>query len=93
MRTLIFICTVILLCSYTVYAEDEYAFDLSEIEKKPYSLSGYLQFNPVLYGLDKDSAWYKLKNYKSDEGDIRDEYNFTLQVDADYDPKMYWIYA
>ncbi|MGB7574381.1 MAG: hypothetical protein WBN53_11085, partial [Thermodesulfobacteriota bacterium] len=40
---------------------EEYKFEASEIQKKPYHIGGYLEFRPILYGLDKDNAIYKLK--------------------------------
>jgi hypothetical protein len=65
-------------------ASEEYSFDLSEIEEKPLHIGGYLEFRPVLFGLDKGSALYKLKSYDRDEGNIREEYNFTSLLDGSY---------
>jgi hypothetical protein len=67
------------------FAEDEYEIDLSEIEKKPYSFGGYLEFKPVFFWLDKDAAFYKLTFFDQEEGNTTDEYNFTLQVDGSYE--------
>ncbi|RZB37549.1 MAG: hypothetical protein SRB2_01093 [Desulfobacteraceae bacterium Eth-SRB2] len=43
-----------------ILAQEEYSFDLSEIEKeiekKPYSISGYVEFLPTSYWLDNDAA-------------------------------------
>ncbi len=53
-------------------AEETPTFDLSEIEKevkkKPYAFGGFLQVQPTLSGLDKDSALYKLKYYAQEPG-------------------------
>jgi len=38
------------------FAEEEYKFDLSEIEKKPYHVGGYLELRPNLLVLDKDAC-------------------------------------
>ncbi len=54
----------------------EYKFELSETEKKPYHLGGYGEFRPVLNGLDRNAALYKLKFYNRDEGKTTGEYNF-----------------
>ncbi len=62
------------------FAEEEYKFDLSEIEKKPYHVGGYVEFRPVLFGLDRDAALYKLKFYNRDEGKTIEEYNGKLQL-------------
>jgi len=63
------------------FAED-FTFDESEIEKKPYHIGGYAEFRPVLYGLDRDASLYKLKFYNRDEGATLDEYNATLQLEG-----------
>ena len=49
-------------------AQEEYTFDLSEIEKKAFQFGGYLEFRPVLFGMDRDSGLYKLKFYDLEEG-------------------------
>jgi len=70
------------------FGEDEYGFDLSEIEKevekKPYHIGGFLEFRPVLFGLDKDSAFYKIKFYDKDEGSTLEQYNSRLRLEGSY---------
>jgi len=61
---------------------EEYTFDLSEIEKKPYHIGGYAEFRPVLFGLDKDTSLYKLIFYNRDEDATLEEYNATLQLEG-----------
>jgi len=67
----------------------EYSFDLSEIdkevEKKPYSMGGYLEFRSNFFWLDQDSAFYKLKFYNRPKKRTLDEYNFKLLLDANYE--------
>ena len=73
---------------YVALAQGEYSFDLSEIEreveKKPYSVGGYLEFRPNLFWLDQDSAFYKLKFFNHSKRKTLDEYNFRLLLDANY---------
>jgi hypothetical protein len=64
-----------------VFAE-EYTFDESEMEKKPYHIGGYAEFRPVLYGLDRDASLYKMKFYNRDEGASLQEYNAALQLEG-----------
>ena len=49
--------------SLQAFPQSEYKFDLSEIEKeiekKPYSIGGFLEFEPILFGLDQDAALYR----------------------------------
>ncbi len=61
---------------------EEYTFDISEVEKKPYHIGGYAEFRPVLFGLDKDASLYKLKFYNRNEGSTIEEYNSTLQLEG-----------
>ncbi|MGB2862846.1 MAG: hypothetical protein WBC05_05930, partial [Sedimentisphaerales bacterium] len=66
---------ILLTLSYGMaFAEEEYSFDLSEIEKKPLHIGGYVEFSPVLFGLDTNSALYKLRLYDRDKENIREEY-------------------
>ena len=77
------LCFFILLYSSFLSADD-YQFDLSEIEKKPYNIGGFLEFRPVLFGLDRDSALYQLKFFDKDEGQVLDQYNFGLRLEGSY---------
>ena len=61
---------------------EEYAFDLSETEKKPYGLGGYAELRPALFWLDQDAAMYKLRFYDRREGRTVPEYNASLQLDG-----------
>jgi hypothetical protein len=54
---------------------EEYTFDISEIEKKPYNIGGYAEFKPVLFGLGRNSSLYKLKFYNRDEVFTREYHN------------------
>ena len=62
------------------FAQEEYKFELSEIEKKPYHVGGFLELRPVLYGPDKDASLYKLKFFNRDEG--KTEYNGKFQPEG-----------
>ena len=82
-RTLVILLSVIgpILLSGVLYAE-EYSFDLSEVEKKPYHFGGYAELRPILYGLDRDAALYQLRFYNRDEGHTLPEYNAALQLEG-----------
>ena len=81
----ILICLLVLGLS----AQEEHTFDLSEIEKKPFQFSGYLEFRPVLFGLDRDSRLYKLRFYNLEEGKTIAEYNFNALLDASYEKGIF----
>src|SRR4030042_4991183 len=73
--------------------KEEYKFDLSEIEKKPYHLGGYAEIRPVLFGLDQNAALYKLRFYNRDEGGRMEEYNFRLQLEGSYEEGIARIFT
>ncbi len=65
-------------------AEDEYSFDLSEIEEKPLRIGGYVEMEPVLFWADEGSASHTLRLYDRDIDDVREEYNFAALMDGSY---------
>src|SRR4030043_724564 len=83
-RWLVLFAVLLIFMSSVSFAE-EYKFDISEIEKKPYHLGGYLELRPVLFGLDRDASLYKLKFFKRDEGKTIEEYNGKLQIEGSYE--------
>jgi hypothetical protein len=66
----------------SIAGAEEYTFDVSEIEKKPYHIGGYAELRPVLFGLDKDASLYKLRFYNRDEGNTLKEYNAAVQLEG-----------
>ena len=79
-----------------VFGQGEYEFDLSEIEKeiekKPYDIGGFLEFRPVLFGLDRDSAFHKLRFFDQDEGSTLEQYNFGLRLEGGYQKGIASLY-
>jgi len=69
-------------CGLPSAVADDYTFDLSETEKKPYHIGGYAELRPIFFGLDRNSSLYKLKFYNRDEGAILKENNATLQLEG-----------
>jgi hypothetical protein len=80
------------LCSGVLHAE-EYSFELSEVEKKPYHLGGYAELRPVLYGLDRDAALYQLRFYNRHEGHTLPEYNAAIQLGGGIEKGMTKLFA
>ena len=74
-------------------AQDEYSFDLSEIEKKPYAVGGYLELTPRVFFTDPDAAFYKLNFYDKADKDLLDEYFLKLSMDGRYTRGFSEIYA
>lgn len=44
-------------------AAEEFSFDASEFEKKPFEFTGYFEFRPESFSLNHDGAFYKLNFY------------------------------
>ena len=69
----------------SAFAAEEYKFEASEIEKKPYHLGGFAELRPVVDGLDKSAALYKVNFYNNNRGSTVQEYNSRLQLDGSYE--------
>ena len=63
-------------------ADEEYKFDLSEIEKKLYHIGGYLELKPSISRLGSDASLYKLRFFNRAEGNTLEEYNGKLQLEG-----------
>ncbi len=61
---------------------EEYKFEASETEKKPYHIGGYIEAMPILFGLDKNASLYKLNFYNRNVGATTPEYDGTLQLEG-----------
>jgi hypothetical protein len=67
----------------------EYKFEPSEIEKKPYHIGGYFEFRPILYVLDKDAALYKLNFGKQNLGRTTEDYDSRLWLEGSYEKGIF----
>jgi len=81
-RSLVVAMAVLVIFSSVLHAAEEYTFDISETQKKPYHLGGYVEFRPVLSGLDQNAALYNLRFYNRNEGRTVSEYNAALQLEG-----------
>lgn len=69
----------------SITCAQEYKFDISEIEKKPYQLAGHIELRPALLGLDRNAALHRLRFYKRGEGRTLEEFNTKLQMEGSYE--------
>jgi len=79
--------------TFHVLFAEEYTFDVSEIEKKPYHVGGYLEFYPIVFGLDKNAALYKLNFYDRDAKGTTEQYNGTLQLEGSLEKGISRLYV
>jgi len=77
----------------------KYEVDLSELQKeidevaaKPYSLGGFLEFQPTLLGIDRDSTFSRLQFFKSKQGSTFDQYNFRLRLEGSYKKDIFSVF-
>jgi hypothetical protein len=73
-------------------AEEKFTFELSEIEKKPYRVGGFLEFRPNLFGVDKNASLYKLNLFDKNVGDTITQYNGRLWIDANIEKGIAGFY-
>jgi len=72
----------LLACVLTVAARaEEFSFDASEFEKKPFEFGGYLEFKSERAQLNRDSSLYKLNGL---DLDTLDRNTATLKFNAKY---------
>ena len=79
-------------------AESKYQIDLSELQKevdkvaaKPYNLGGFLEFQPTLFGIDRDSAVSRARFFRNPQDSLFDQYNFRLRLNGSF--KKDWFSA
>jgi hypothetical protein len=85
--------TAALICLPLAGAADDYSFDASETDKKPYSLGGYVEAKPTLFTLDRDAALYKTRFYDRNVSNPLREYDFTLQLDGGIEWNIFKAFA
>ena len=77
---------------FPVFAE-EYTFEASEVEKKPYHIGGYLEFIPSLMGFDRNSSLYKLNFYNRKTEATTDQYTAGVQLEGSLEKDIFKLYA
>jgi len=96
MRTFIYLAMLMVLSLFLPalsIAEGDYTFDLSETEKKPFHFGGYLEFKPVVFGLDHDAAFYRLRFYNDPQGQTLPEANGRVQLEGSYEKETYRLFV
>lgn len=81
-------------------AQDKATVDLSAIEKeiaaaadKPYHLGGFFEFQPSLLGIDRDSAFSRLRFYRNGRGHLSDQYGLRLRLEGSYKKDIYSFFV
>jgi hypothetical protein len=71
----------------------EYDFDPAETEKKPYHFGGYLEFRPILNGLDRNAALYQVRFYNQEVRNPLAEANGKLQLEGSLEKGISRLFA
>ena len=59
---------------------EEYSFDVSKYEKKPFELNGYAEFKAEHFALNRDGAFYKLNYFGEPQRESLDRATETLEL-------------
>jgi hypothetical protein len=85
--------------SAAVHAQEKYEVDLAEIEKeiekaadKPYGIGGFVEFQPTLLGIDRDSAFSRVRFFRRDRGTLFDQYGSRLRLEGSYKKDIFSVF-
>jgi hypothetical protein len=94
--------TVLVWCASFVtlaYSQESYQVDLSEIEKeiaatadKPYSLGGFLEFQPALLGRDRSSAFSRIRFFRTHVGSALGQHDLRLRLEGSYKKDIFSVF-
>jgi hypothetical protein len=71
---------VLLALAAGAHAAEEYSFDSSAFEKKPFELGGYVELKQEDFALNRAGAFYKLNNFNQPQRETLDRTTGTLQL-------------
>ena len=77
-------CAAALLAGPAAAAEDTYAFDFEQFEKKPFELNGYAELRAERAWLDRNSALYRLNFFGEDVHSHLDRASGALELSGLY---------
>jgi hypothetical protein len=73
-------------------SQGKFEIDLSELQKEidkvattPFSLGGFLEYQPTIFGIDRDSALSRIRFFgQQGRGNAFDQYSFRLRQEGSY---------
>ena len=93
---------ILLLLLWTVqpvYSQDKFQLDLSDLEKevaqaagKPYHLGGFLEFEPIFFGIDRSAAFSQLNFDLKRSGNTFMQYNLGLRLEGSYKKDIFSVF-
>jgi hypothetical protein len=96
---MVFLC--VLLRAPSLFSQEpsqgKFEIDLSDLQKeidkvatKPYSLGGFLEFQPTLFGIDRDAAFSRVR--RTDRGSAFDQYSSRLRFEGSYKKDIFSVF-
>jgi hypothetical protein len=80
-------------------SQGKFEIDLSELQKevdkvatKPYSLGGFVEFQPTLFGIDRDAAFSRIRFFRHDRGSAFDQYSMRLRLEGAYKRDIFSVF-
>ena len=70
-------------------AISEFQKEIDKLATKPYSLGGFVEFQPTLLGIDHDSAVSLVRFYRNPQGPLFDPYNLRLRMEGSFKKDWY----
>jgi len=77
----------------SVFAADEYSFDISAYEKNPFTFGGYGELRWEHFNYDSDTAIYQLNYFGLDQPEDNDRYTAGLQLEGRYSKNQFSAYV
>jgi hypothetical protein len=67
--------------------------EIARTVERPYSLGGFAEFQPILFGLDRDAAFYRLRFRDEDEGATAAQYDLRLRLEGSYRKDIFSLFV
>ncbi|HBH02313.1 MAG: hypothetical protein A2W08_05885 [Candidatus Rokubacteria bacterium RBG_16_73_20] len=67
--------------------------EIARTVERPYHLGGFLEFQPTLFGLDRDAAFYRLQFFDRDEGATAAQYDLRLRLEGSYRKDIFSLFV
>jgi hypothetical protein len=81
-------------------AQDKLQVDLGDIEKeiaaladKPYHVGGFFEFQPALFGIDRSSAFTRVRFYRDLPSHLADLYGLRLRLEGSYKKDVFSLFV
>ena len=67
--------------------------EIAQKVERPYSLGGFFEFQPTLFGFDRDAAFYRLRFLDEDEGATAAQYDGRLRLEGSYRKDIFSLFV